>query len=67
MDYDKKLILKARHSRCKICQEYITESEANNLEFQACKTSRGGTALYTPGAGKVRKRLPHLKQPNNLN
>ena len=55
MDYDKKLILKARHSRCKICQEYITESEANNLEFHACKTSRGwGTALYTPGAGKVK-------------
>lgn len=42
MDYDKKLILKAKHSRCKICQEYITETEADSCDFQAVKTSRGG-------------------------
>ncbi len=42
MDYDKKLIDKAKHSRCKICQEYITEQEAAAAEFQACKTNRGG-------------------------
>lgn len=57
MDYDKKLIDKAMRSRCKICQEYIEESEAAACEFQACKTSRGGgTALYIPGAGNVRRR-----------
>jgi hypothetical protein len=42
MEYDKKLIDKAKHSRCKICQEYISETEAEACEFQACKTSRGG-------------------------
>ncbi len=42
MDYDKKLIDKAKHSRCKICQEYISEAEAEDWKFQACKTTRGG-------------------------
>jgi len=42
MDYDKKLILKAKGSLCKICQDYITETEAANQEFQSTKTSRGG-------------------------
>ena len=42
MDYDKKLIDKAMRSRCKICQEYIEESEAVACEFQAYKTTRGG-------------------------
>ena len=42
MDYSKQLIDKAKGSRCKICQEYITESEAANQEFQSTKTNRGG-------------------------
>ena len=56
MDYDKKLIDKAMRSRCKICQEYISEDEAVGWRFHACKTSRGGTVLYIPGAGNVRRR-----------
>ncbi len=51
MEYDKKLIDKAKHSRCKICQEYISEAEAEGQEFQASKTNRGGTASYIPGVG----------------
>lgn len=47
MNYDKKLIDKAKRSRCKICQEYISEAEADACEFQACKTTRGGVQLYT--------------------
>lgn len=47
MDYDKKLIDKAKHSRCKICQEFITEQEADGQEFQAAKTNRGGVLLRT--------------------
>lgn len=42
MEYDKKLIDKAKHSRCQICQEHITESEAEAQEFQATQTHRGG-------------------------
>lgn len=42
MEYDKKLIEKAKASLCKICYEHITEAEADNAEFQANKTSRGG-------------------------
>lgn len=42
MNYDKKLIEKAKGSRCRICQNEITESEADNQGFQATKTSRGG-------------------------
>lgn len=42
MNYDKKLIDKAKGSRCKICQEYISEDEAIDWKFHACKTSRGG-------------------------
>jgi hypothetical protein len=49
MNYDKKLIDKAKHSRCRICQDEIAESEADSCDFQATKTSRGGTALYIPG------------------
>jgi hypothetical protein len=47
MDYDKKLIEKAKASNCKICFEHITEPEADNMEFQATKTSRGGVLLCT--------------------
>ena len=47
MNYDNKLIDKAKGSRCRICQECITEIEAESCEFQACKTSRGGVLLYT--------------------
>ncbi len=47
MDYDKKLIDKAMRSRCKICQEYISEAEAEDWRFQACKTTRGGVQLCT--------------------
>jgi hypothetical protein len=32
---------KAKHSRCKVCQESITEAEADSYEFQEVKTSRG--------------------------
>jgi hypothetical protein len=49
MEYDKKLIDKAKGSRCKNCQEYITEAEADSCEFQATQTHRGGTASYIPG------------------
>lgn len=42
MEYTKQLIDKAKGSRCKICQEHISEAEADNQEFQATKTSRGG-------------------------
>ena len=42
MEITKQLIAKAKHSRCKICQEYISEAEADNQEFQVSKTSRGG-------------------------
>jgi hypothetical protein len=42
MEYDKKLIDKAKGTRCKICQECITEAEAVNQEFQATQTHRGG-------------------------
>jgi hypothetical protein len=42
MEYTNQLIAKAKHSRCRICLEYITEPEADNQEFQAAKTSRGG-------------------------
>ena len=42
MDYDNRLINIAKSSRCKICCEHITEAEAENMEFQAAKTSRGG-------------------------
>ena len=42
MDYDKKLIDKAKHSRCKICMEYISEKEADACEFHATQTSRRG-------------------------
>jgi hypothetical protein len=45
MDYNKKLIDKAKGSRCKICWEYITESEADSCEFQVSKTSRGNFAF----------------------
>ncbi len=45
MDYDNKLIITAKKSRCKICGEYISESEADNMEFQACKTNRGGVFI----------------------
>lgn len=55
MKYTQQLIRKAKVSRCRICYEYISESEADNQEFQACKTIRGGgIALYIPGAGKVK-------------
>lgn len=47
MDYNKKLIDEAMRSRCKICQEYISEDEAVACEFQACKTTRGGVQLCT--------------------
>ena len=47
MKYTPQLIRKAKVSRCRICYEYITESEADNQEFQACKTSRGGVLLCT--------------------
>ncbi|HHV13226.1 MAG TPA: hypothetical protein GXX75_23420 [Clostridiales bacterium] len=57
MTYDKKLIDKAKVSRCRICWEYITEAEADACEFQACKTSRGGALpLLIPGAGRERRR-----------
>jgi hypothetical protein len=39
MEYDKKLITKASNKRCDICGEYITETEANNCEFQYSRTS----------------------------
>ena len=45
MKYDKKLIDKAKGSRCKICQEYISEDEAVACEFQAAKTTRGNFAF----------------------
>jgi hypothetical protein len=48
MKYDKKLIEKAKGSRCRICQNEITESEAESQGFQATKTSRGGIALCIP-------------------
>ncbi|MDF2907554.1 MAG: hypothetical protein K0R34_2875 [Herbinix sp.] len=47
MEYTNQLIAKAKHSRCRICLEYITEPEADNQEFQAAKTSRGGVQLCT--------------------
>lgn len=39
MEYTKQLINKAKGKRCKICLEYITESEADNCEFQYTHTS----------------------------
>jgi hypothetical protein len=51
MDYTNQLIDKAKGSRCKICQEYISESEAESQEFQVAMTKRGGTALCIPDAG----------------
>jgi hypothetical protein len=42
MEYDKKLVEKAKGSRCQICQEHITEAEAEGQEFQATQTHRGG-------------------------
>lgn len=45
MEYTKQLIDKAKGSRCKICQEYITEEEAAACEFQANKTTRGSFAF----------------------
>lgn len=41
MEYTKQLIEKAKGKSCKICQEHISESEADACEFQAVKTSRG--------------------------
>jgi hypothetical protein len=40
MEYTKQLIDKAKHSRCRICQNEITEAEADKAEFQATQTSR---------------------------
>jgi hypothetical protein len=56
----KKLIEKAKGSRCKVCQDYITESEADSCEFQASKTSRGGfnfvhTKCWTGEAREVKQ------------
>jgi hypothetical protein len=53
MEYDNKLIDKAKASRCKICQEYITEQEAIDQEFQATQTHRGVLlrAYPVPGQG----------------
>lgn len=42
MKYTPQLITKAKGSLCKICYEYISESEADNQEFQVSKTNRGG-------------------------
>ena len=39
---DKKLIALAKLSRCKLCQEEITETEADTGQFQATQTHRGG-------------------------
>ncbi len=46
MKYDKQLADKAKGSICKICQKYITEIEAENYEFQATVTSRGGVYCF---------------------
>jgi hypothetical protein len=45
MEYSKKLIAKAKVSRCKVCWEYISESEADSCEFQATETSKGNFAF----------------------
>lgn len=39
MEYTKQLINKAKGKRCNICLEYITESGADNCEFQYTQTS----------------------------
>lgn len=41
MKYTPQLIQKAKGKPCKICYEYISESEADGQEFIAVKTSRG--------------------------
>jgi hypothetical protein len=47
MEYNKQLINKAKGSLCKICFEHITDSEAENQEFQSSKTTRGGVHIRT--------------------
>ncbi len=47
MEYTPQLIDKAKHSLCRICQNEIMESEAEEEKFQATKTSRGGVLLCT--------------------
>jgi hypothetical protein len=47
MDYTPQLIEKAKGSLCRICQNEITESEAEKAEFQATQTNRGGVLLCT--------------------
>lgn len=42
MKYTPQLIQKAKSSRCRICYEYISESEADRQEFHVIRTSRGG-------------------------
>lgn len=34
MEHSKQLIKKAKGKLCKICMEYITETEADNCEFE---------------------------------
>lgn len=39
MDYDKRLIQKAKGKPCRICYQIITETEADNCEFHYSKTT----------------------------
>ncbi|MGF7145312.1 hypothetical protein HNQ56_003753 [Anaerotaenia torta] len=57
MDYNQKLIDKAKRSRCRICMEYISEADAAACEFQACKTSRGGYSFVHTRCWKGEKEV----------
>ncbi len=61
MDYNQKLIDKAKRSRCRICMEYISEADAAACEFQACKTSRGGVQLCTYPMLAARSEGGHMR------
>jgi hypothetical protein len=62
MEYNKQLINKAKGSLCKICFEHITDSEADNQEFQSSKTSRGGYIFVHSRCWDRNKKEAHIHE-----